>query len=219
MNWIDFSVFIILLLAFLNGYRRGLFKEMTTFIGLLLGVIAAVTHADWLASIMRGKIGISQSVLYVICFILIFAACLAVLKIFGHYFYVMVKLQSLKPSDKIGGGIFGVFKGLIVLSLLFILFIFPTPFRNLNNAIDAAVFAGPIRGIVPLAYDNSRYLHPRSSTFLAKVENGINFSNGEEYASRSQTDDEYQVPPPEMTEDDRATLEKLNEVFDRSRKY
>ena len=219
MNWIDFSVFIILILAFLNGFRRGLFKEMTTFIGLLIGVIAAVTHSDWLAGVLQGKIGISASVLYVICFMLIFGAALGILKIIGHYFYLMVKLQTPKTPDKISGGVFGVFKGLVVLSLLFILFLFPTPFRNLNTAIEASVLAKPIRGIVPFIYDNSTFVHHNSEHFLAEVQNGINTAEKNEYASRSISDDEYQLPPAQMTAEDLATIEKLNEVFDRSRKY
>ncbi len=217
MNWIDFSILIIAVLAFLNGYRRGLFKEMTTFLGLLIGIIVSVNYSDALALKLQGKIGMSASVLYVLCFILIFVVTLAVLKILGHYFYQMVKLASLKPSDKIGGGIFGVFKGLVVLSLLFLLFIFPTPFRNLDNSIEASTMAGTVRAIVPFVYDNTTFLHPKSGEFLSEVQQGILFDKTKEYAESPDKalGDKTLIG---MTDQDIATLDKLNQCFNKAKK-
>ena len=87
MNWIDFFILFVLFLAMLNGYRRGFLKEFSTSLGLVIGVFIAVDQADWLASVLVGKISISQSILYVISFVTIFGLCIVILKILGMYFY------------------------------------------------------------------------------------------------------------------------------------
>jgi membrane protein required for colicin V production len=177
MNWIDFLILFVLILAFLNGFRRGVFKELSTFIGLVLSVIFAVLNADWLAGQLQGKLSFSPTVLFLISYILIMAACLAFLKLLGHFYYKLVKIMPLKTPNKIAGGCFGILKGAVVLSLVFLLFLFPTPFRSIDGAIDSSAMARPIRGIVPNIYNHSYVLHPRSGDFIAEIHKGI-FVNG-----------------------------------------
>ena len=87
MNWIDFVILFILILAFLNGFRRGAFKEISTLIGLIIGVVFAVNNADWLAGQLHGKFNFSPTVLYMVSYTLVPAVSIAVLKILGHFFY------------------------------------------------------------------------------------------------------------------------------------
>lgn len=217
MNWIDFFILFVLFLAFLNGYRRGIFKEISTFLGLTVGVIFAVSNADWLAMQLEGKLNISPSILYVASFILVLAAGLILLRILGRYFYKMVKITPLKVSDKIGGSAFGVIKGLVLLSLLFLLFIFPTPFKTFDGAIEGSALAKPIRGFVPLIYDNTTYLHPGSGEFLAELQKGILLSSASLYAEDpgAALRDKVLLG---MSDDDVETLDKLNQYFSKTEK-
>ena len=212
MNWIDFFILFVLFLGTLNGYRRGSFKEISTFIGLIVGAVFAVSNADWLSMKLEGKINMSPSVLYVFSFIIVFILCMAFLKILGIYFYKMVKINPIKFPNKVGGAVFGIFKGGIVLSLLFLLFIFPTPFRKFDNAIMESSLAKPIRKFVPLIYDNTTYLHPRSSSFLGEIQKGILLSNADLYAGDPQSALKDKVLLG-MTDDDVNTLDKLNQYF------
>jgi membrane protein required for colicin V production len=177
MNWIDFVILFVLILAFLNGFRRGVFKELSTFLGLVLSVIFAVLNADWLAGQLQGKINLSPTVLFLTSYILILGACIVFLKVLGHFYYKLVKIMPLKLPNKIGGGIFGAIKGVVVLSLAFLLFLFPTPFRSIDGAINSAVMARPIRAFVPMIYNNSYVIHPRSGDFIAEIHKGI-YLNG-----------------------------------------
>ena len=121
MNWIDFFILFVLFLALLNGYRRGAFKEISTLIGLVLAAVFSVSNADWLSMRLEGKVNMSPSVLYVFSFIVVFALFILILKFVGRYFYRMVKINPMKFSNKIGGALFGVVKGMVTLSLLFLL--------------------------------------------------------------------------------------------------
>jgi membrane protein required for colicin V production len=217
MNWIDFFILFVLFLALINGYRRGIFKEISTFLGLIVGVIFAVSNADWLAMQLEGKLNISPSILYVASFILVLAASLILLRILGRYFYKMVKITPLKVSDKVGGSVFGVIKGLVLLSLLFLLFIFPTPFRAFDGAIESSALAKPIRGLVPLVYNNTTYLHPGSGEFLAELQKGILLSSASLYAGDpgAALRDKALLG---MSDDDVKTLDKLNQYFSKTEK-
>jgi membrane protein required for colicin V production len=173
MNWIDFLILFVLILAFLNGFRRGVFKELSTFLGLICSIVFAVINADWLAGQIHGKINFSPTILFLFSFIMVLGFSIAFLKLLGHFYYKLVKLQPLKVPNKIGGGAFGILKGVLVLSLVFLLFLFPTPFRSIDNPVENSVMAKPIRAVVPLVYNNLSVLHPRSGDFISEIHKGI----------------------------------------------
>jgi membrane protein required for colicin V production len=210
MNWIDFTILFILVLAFLNGYRRGAFKEISTLLGVIVGIIFAVNNADWLAGQLRGKFNFSPTVLYMISYIMMLAAGMAILKLLGHFFYKLVKIAPLKTPNKITGGVFGVIKGLVVVSLVLLLFLFPTPFRSIDGAIESSATAKPIRGFVPVIYNHTYVVHPRSGDFFSEVDKGISGPTGPMLASNSDDNSSVGVRPP-MTPDDDRTLSRLRQ--------
>jgi membrane protein required for colicin V production len=212
MNWIDFFILFVLFVALLNGYRRGIFRELSTFLGLAVGVIFAVSNADSLVLLLEGKLNFSPSVLYVISFALVFLGCFLVFKFLGRYFYRMVKISPLKKSDKLGGGLVGVAKGLVVLSLLFLFFVFPTPFSTLDDALEDSAMAGSIRGLVPFIYDNTPYLHPGSDEFLTEVQKGILLSSASLYAQDPEGALKNKVVLG-ISDNDVETLDKLNKYL------
>ena len=168
MNWIDFSILFVLILAFLNGFRRGAFKEISTFLGLVLSIIFTINNADWLVGQLHGKFNFSPTVLYVVCYALVLGACMVILKLLGHFFYQLVKITPPKVPNKITGGVFGAIKGAIVLSLVLLLFLFPTPFRSIDTAIEMSAMARPIRAFVPVIYNHTRCCIPDRSNFWWK---------------------------------------------------
>jgi membrane protein required for colicin V production len=216
MNWIDFSILFVLILAFLNGYRRGAFKEISTFLGLILSIIFTINNADWLVGQLHGKFNFSPTILYVICYALVMAACIAILKLLGHFFYQMVKIAPLKVPNKITGGVFGIIKGGVVLSLVLLLFLFPTPFRSIDTAIETSVMARPIRGFVPVIYNNTGVMHPRSEQFLVEVNKGIILPSGSFVASNDTTS--ASGAQLGVSEDDAKTLNRLNQYFNGAKK-
>jgi len=183
MNWVDFFIGVVLLLAIAIGYKRGLFREITTFFGLVIASILAVDYADWLAIKTEGLFNVSPSARYVFCFVICFAVSLFIFKLLGHYFYKMVKLTALKLPDKIGGAIFGSLKGLVVLSLIFLMFIFFPAFQSFNQTIDESALAPHIRQFIPMSFDLTSHFHPHSGKFSDKVTRGVLGSKAEQYAN------------------------------------
>jgi len=182
MNWVDFFIGVVLIIAVSVGYKRGVFKELSTFLGLIAGTVVAFNYADIVAIKAEGFVNIAPSLRYVFSFVICFIATLLVFKLVGYYFYKMVKLSKLGFADKLGGGVFGALKGLAILSLLFLMFMFFPAFQSFNQAIDDSVMAPYIRQFIPFTYDYSSFLHPKSGKFIGKVSAGILGSEGAEYA-------------------------------------
>ena len=183
MNWVDFFIIVVLIIAFANGYRRGIFKELSTFIGLVITILFAVYYADWLSARLQGKLNFPMSLIYLLSFLIIFIGAQTILKLLGHFFYKMVKITPLKRYDKIGGGGFGLIKGAFALSLIFILFILFPKFQSFNQAIDKSTMAPVFRKVVPISFDAGMQLHPRQAKFIQKVKSGILGPNAATYAN------------------------------------
>jgi membrane protein required for colicin V production len=217
MNWVDFTILVIIILAFLNGYRRGAFKEISTFLGIVLGIIFAVNNADWLVAQLHGKFNFSPTVLYMTSYILVLGVSITLLKILGHFFYKLVKIAPLKTANKISGGVFGVVKGLVVTSLILLLFLFPTPFRSIDGAIESSASAKPIRTFVPIVYNYTSLVHPRSGDFMSEVEKGILYPQGPALAA-DPTGEAKDGALLGMTDEDVKTLGRLNQYFSKVKK-
>ncbi len=212
MNWVDFFIIVVLVVAFANGYRRGAFKEISTFIGLILTIVLAVYYADWLSAKGAGRFNFSPSLVYLISFVVIFLISQVLLKLLGHLFYKMVKITPLKKYDKMIGGGFGLLKGTLVLSLLFLMFIFFPGFHSFNGAIDRSSMAPVFRKIVPITYDVGMQLHPSHSKFVPEVKSGILGSKADAYAE----DPEEFLERNEllgMTSDDVTVLNSVDRYF------
>ena len=187
MNWVDFFIGVVLILTITIGYKRGMFKELTTFLGLVIGALIAINYADWLALQVEGSVNISPSLRYVFALIICFAVSLLIFKLAGYYFYKMVKVSQRGSGDKIGGAVFGAFKGVAILSLLFLVFIFMPMFQSFNQTIDESAMAPYIRQFVPVAFDYTDYFHPNSGSFANKVATGVLGDQAVDYAKNPQS--------------------------------
>ncbi len=187
MNWVDFFIGVVLVLTVFVGYKRGLFRELTTFAGLVIAVIVSINYADWLAFQMESAIKIAPTLRYVLAVVVCFIGCMLIFKLIGYYFYKMVKLSPLKFPDKIGGAVFGAFKGSVILSLVFLMFIFFPVFQSFNQLIDESILAPYVRQVVPMTFDYTDYFHPESGEFMDKVMSGVLGSQITEYSKKPES--------------------------------
>jgi len=185
LNWVDFFIAVVLVITVGVGYKNGLFKSITTFAGLIIAVVFSINHADWLAIQVEEMFNVSPSLRYIFCFLIFFIGAMAIFKILGYYFYKLVKLTPLKYPDKIGGGIFGMFKGVVLLSMVFIMFIFFPAFQKFSDAVDKSVLA--IRHVLPMTFNMTEPFHPESGPFADKLKSGIFGSNAEKYAKNPES--------------------------------
>ncbi len=116
MNYIDIVIGVILILALINGIRKGLIYELASLAGLVLGVLGAIKFSglveEWLLQYWDFEyIG-------VIAFIITFAGIVVLVQIVAKAIEKVIEAVALGSLNRIGGGLFSIIKVAFILSIL-----------------------------------------------------------------------------------------------------
>lgn len=127
MNWIDIILAIPLLIGLAVGIYKGILKTIGTLIGLFLSILLAYCFADNLTAFVESCFAVSSNQSYVLSFALIFITtfilCVIVVKIIEKF----LEAVTLGWANRLAGGLFGVLKYALLLSVLI----------NLVDAVDS----------------------------------------------------------------------------------
>lgn len=118
VNYLDVAIGLILLIFGIAGLRKGLIVEVTSLLGLVVGVYGALRFSDFTAERLSSQFNIPPNYLNAIAFLLTFVVLAIVVNLIGKLVSKLVKEINLGAFDKMGGFVFGALKGLLVSSLL-----------------------------------------------------------------------------------------------------
>jgi membrane protein required for colicin V production len=118
MNLIDILVWAILMVFIVKGFLKGLVREVCSLVGLVMGIWAACKYYTSLSSAIRPYIHLPQNVSSIISFALIFLAIGLLFFFLGHLLTVVFKIVLLGGVNRVGGVLFGLIQGALVLSIL-----------------------------------------------------------------------------------------------------
>ncbi len=119
MNPFDILISVILGYSLVRGLFRGLVKELSSIIGVLGGFYAAYTYYMVLARLLSGLIK-DPVYLNILSFLIIFCLVLIFVSILGVIIKYLLNITFLGWVDRIGGVGFGIVKGILIVSILFI---------------------------------------------------------------------------------------------------
>ena len=122
VNWIDLSVLFILVLFGLRGYFRGLFREVFSLAGLVLGFMIAVHYNDAAAALVKTYWATSPLLLKGVAFVAAFFLVYFILNLFGWLLHRSEKRLLLHKVNRVGGVAVGVGKGAAIIGLIAVLF-------------------------------------------------------------------------------------------------
>ena len=119
MNPFDILIIVILGYSLVRGLFRGLVKEVSSIIGVLGGFYAAYTYYMVLAGLLSGLIH-DTAYLNILSFLIIFCGVLIIVGVLGVIIKYLLNIAFLGWVDRFGGVVFGVLKGILIVSILFI---------------------------------------------------------------------------------------------------
>ena len=119
MNPFDILILVILGYSLVRGLFRGLVKEISSIIGVFGGFYAAYTYYHTLAKLISRLIR-DVSYLNIVSFLIIFCGVLIAVSVLGVIIKYLLNIAFLGWVDRIGGVIFGVAKGVLIVSVIFI---------------------------------------------------------------------------------------------------
>ena len=119
MNPFDILIIVILGYSLVRGLFRGLVKEVSSIIGVLGGFYAAFTYYPKLAKLLSGLIH-ETSYLNILSFLIIFLGVVILVGVLSIIIKYLLNISFLGWVDRIGGLFFGVVKGILIVSIIFI---------------------------------------------------------------------------------------------------
>ncbi len=151
MNYFDIVVGIILIVAFIKGYRNGLIIELASLAALVLGVLGAIKFSgfteEWLSEYVSGNyVGI-------VAFIITFAVIVVGVHLLAKVIEKFVEAVALGFINRLSGAIFSITKYAFILSIL--LAIFSSFDRTFN--------------LIPEEIRSSSYLYKPLSEFAPNI--------------------------------------------------
>ncbi len=151
LNSLDILILIALSLGVVRGFMTGAIRQIATFVGTIFAIILAVELMNPVGRIVGSALGISEAFFPAIGLVVVFAVVQIVVLLIARTLEATIKAVRLNVANRAIGGVVGLGKGALLLSILFVaLAFFDVPERE-NR--DASTLYGPIAGVLPATWD------------------------------------------------------------------
>lgn len=118
LNWFDLIILIFLLVAFINGYRKGL---VTMLIGLATVILAAIFAGKLVPAVLpylQKTFDFSPQVTHVLSYVIAFLAIAAVVSLIGFLVQKLFESVNLNFVNRMLGSVVSIGATVVVLSIL-----------------------------------------------------------------------------------------------------
>ena len=121
MNYLDIIIGIILILFAIGGLRNGLIREAFSLVAFAVGIYGAIKLSDLVGNWLGKIINVSPDWMAVISFIIVFIILALIINWLGGLIANLIESLHLGFFDKLGGIIFGVAKGFLLIGIAILL--------------------------------------------------------------------------------------------------
>ncbi|MFA7444430.1 MAG: CvpA family protein [Flavobacteriaceae bacterium] len=117
MNLLDIILLIFLLFGFVRGLWSGLFVALASFVSLLAGIFIAIKFSSFTATFLRDNFSTEWQHLEIIAFAITFVIVVITIMLLAKILTKIADFSGLGWLNKVLGGVFGVLKTLLILSI------------------------------------------------------------------------------------------------------
>lgn len=151
MNTVDIIILVVLLFGLIKGYIKGLFIEITSLVGLILGVYGAIHFSYFLSNILESRVDWDASMIQIVAFGGTFLIILLALVFLGKSLTKIAETASLGIFNKMLGAIFGLLKYALILSIVFIVYDQINGSLKFVNKrkVNQSTFYDPVKNLAP----------------------------------------------------------------------
>ncbi len=156
MNFLDIILAIPIVLLAVGGSKQGLIKEVVSLTALILGIYFAIYFSDLVAKYLLEYFDVNHRYVFIVAFILTFIGIVLVVLLIGRMLDKIASLVALGFVNKFLGLIFGFLKGIVIMSLLILLFNMIDSNGNIlkEDTRNDSMLYSPISEVVPLILMN-----------------------------------------------------------------
>jgi len=151
MSTLDIILAVFLLYFAFKGFTNGFIISIATLAGLVIGLYAAVHFSEFTANWLQHDMGLKTGNIKLIAYIVTFVIIVVLIYLLGRFLTGVVKTVGLGILNRLAGAIFGIAKGLLIASFLFLLFSRIDPHQSLFTAAHkkGSVLYTPVAAIAP----------------------------------------------------------------------
>ncbi len=160
MNYLDLFIAIALIIAAIGGYQKGFIKSLTSLVALVAGIYFAIYFSDIVADWLIRNIDINRKYVFIAAFLLTFAGVSFLVHLLGELLDNIASLSALGVINKVAGMAVGVLKGVILMSILILLFNLVNSNHTIINqkTIDDSLLYKPVESVAPIILRNIQNL-------------------------------------------------------------
>lgn len=151
MNYLDIGICVFLALGIFQGFKTGFVVGIASFVALGLSIYAAFKFSDFFGELLQKNFEVEAGAVPVLSFLLVFIVALILIHISARLLKQTLKITGLSLLDSIAGAFFGLFKTILVLSIvLFFVNLFneKTPFIP-EKLKQESIFFSKVEGLTP----------------------------------------------------------------------
>ena len=151
MNWFDLVVFILMLIALVNGYRKGLIRQLVGLAIIILSAIFGGKLAAYILPELNRFLDLSPNLARVLSFLLAFAAIAIVISLIGNLIQKFVNIILLSFVNRLLGSFIAVGTLMFILSIILNLVLMLDKKENLisKEIKNESFFFERVEAVVP----------------------------------------------------------------------
>ncbi len=122
MNVFDVVILVILSYGFIKGIMKGLFVEVASLVALIGGIWGAIHFSYFVGDFLEESVAWGEKKISLVAFAVTFVVIVIAVSLLGKFLTKLADLASLGLVNKLLGGVFGLLKVGLILSMLFVFF-------------------------------------------------------------------------------------------------
>ena len=122
MNVFDVVILVILLYGFIKGIMKGFFVEVASLVALIGGIWGAIHFSYFAGDFLKESVAWSEKKISLAAFAITFVGIVVAVSLLGKFLTKLADLAALGLVNKLMGGVFGLVKVGLILSMLFVFF-------------------------------------------------------------------------------------------------
>ena len=122
MGFLDIILGGLLLYGFIRGIWNGFFVELASLVSLLVGIYIAIKFSYLLKTIIGNHVSWTPKTIQIVAFALTVILVVLAISVLAKFITIISRLASLGLINKLAGGVFGVLKMALIISISLNLF-------------------------------------------------------------------------------------------------
>ena len=149
LNLVDIVIFIVFLFFLIRGYQIGFINQVTTILGIILGIYVAVNSYKDFSNILLDNFNFTDELARLFSFIIIVVVISLIVSYLGSLLKKATNISFISTVDNFTGSVFGLIKAFLIIYIVLLVAI-NIPIENFQHELDESYFTAKFLSVNPV---------------------------------------------------------------------